>query len=208
MRGFIGVAGGLVDDFAQCALERGAFEADRGGLDGEGLGTKGLDLKAVALEFPGDARKYNHLLGLEFDEQGHEQALALDFFDLAGGQDFFKENALVGDVLIDDPEAVFSGGKDEGLAELAERLQVAQMVEVSFRLFGLDPGCAEGRIGRGGGENGVKNRIEKGCGGKAESLVFGAEGSGGIEGQAAWSRSGDLRGELKGLGLGVGAVTC
>ena len=37
-------------------------------------------------------------------------------------EDFLEEDALVGDVLIDDPEAFFVGGEDEGVAKLAERL--------------------------------------------------------------------------------------
>ena len=42
--------------------------------------------------------------GEEVDEERHEEALALDLLDLAGTEDFFEEDALVGYVLIDDPE--------------------------------------------------------------------------------------------------------
>ena len=122
LRGFIRVGGGLVDDLAEHALERGPLQADRRGFDGEGLGTEGLNLKAIALQFFGDACKYNHLLGFQLDKQGHEEALALNFLDLAGAKNFFKKNALVGHVLVDYPQTVFAGGQDEGLAELAKGL--------------------------------------------------------------------------------------
>ena len=52
-------------------------------------------------------------------------------FGVALAEDFFEEDALVGDVLVDDPEAFFVGGQDEGVAELAEGLEGGEGVEVS-----------------------------------------------------------------------------
>jgi hypothetical protein len=57
--------------------------------------------------------------GEHVDEQGHEEALALDLLGVAIAEDFFEEDAFVGYVLVDDPEAFFVGGEDEGVAELA-----------------------------------------------------------------------------------------
>jgi hypothetical protein len=48
----------------------------------------------------------------------------------------------VGDVLVDDPEAVVVDGEDEGVAQLAERLERAQAVEVGLLAVDLDLGCA------------------------------------------------------------------
>jgi hypothetical protein len=116
----IGIRGGLVNDFAEHALESRALKADRSGFDGEGLGPEGLNFKAVALELFCDARKYNHLLGFELNKQRHEEALALNFFNLAGAKNFFKKNAFVSDVLVDYPQTVLAGGQDERLAKLAK----------------------------------------------------------------------------------------
>jgi hypothetical protein len=63
------------------------------------------------------------LSGEHVDEERHEEALALDLLGVSVAEDFFEENALVGDVLVDDPEAFFVGGEDDGVAELAERLE-------------------------------------------------------------------------------------
>jgi hypothetical protein len=43
----------------------------------------------------------------------------------------------VGDVLVDDPEAVFASGQNERLAELAQRLEGAEVVQVLRRLLGF-----------------------------------------------------------------------
>jgi len=121
LRWLIGTGGGLIDDFAEQPFEGRTLQADGSGFDCQGLGAEGLNFKSVALEFFRYARKYNHLLGFELDEQRHEEALALHFFNLAGAKNFFKKNALVGDVLVDYPQAVLAGGQDERLAKLAKR---------------------------------------------------------------------------------------
>ena len=51
----------------------------------------------------------------------HQQALAFDFLRSALFQDALEEHALVGDVLVDDPEAVFVDGEDERVANLSQR---------------------------------------------------------------------------------------
>ena len=48
-------------------------------------------------------------------------------------------------MLVDDPQAVFAGGQNEGLAQLAQRTQRAQLVQVGGGLLGLD----QGRLRRG-----------------------------------------------------------
>jgi hypothetical protein len=89
------------------------------------------------LEFFGDLGEGDHLGGEKIDEERHEEALALDLFGVALAEDLFEEDALVGYVLVDDPEALFVGGEDEGVAELAERLEGGEGVEG----VGLLRGC-------------------------------------------------------------------
>ena len=110
-------------------FEFAAFETDGGGFDGEGAGAEGLGFEAVAVELVGDVGEGDHLRGEEFDEEGHEEALALDLLGVALAEDLFEEDALVGDVLVDDPEAFFVDGEDEGVAELAEGLEGGEGVE-------------------------------------------------------------------------------
>ena len=117
------VAVGDGEDLFEHVLEFDTFQADGGGFDGEGAGAEGLDFEAVAVEFFGDLGEGDHLGGEEIDEQGHEETLALDLLGIAFAEDLFEEDALVGYVLVDDPEAFFVGGEDEGVAELAQGLE-------------------------------------------------------------------------------------
>ena len=111
------------EDLFKHAFELAAFEADGSGLDGERARAEGLGFEAVAVELFGDGSEGDHLGGEEFDEDGHEEALTLDAFGGALAHDFFEEDAFVGDVLVDDPEALFVDGEDEGVAELTEGLE-------------------------------------------------------------------------------------
>ena len=114
------VAVGDGEDLFEQMFEFAAFEADGSGFDGEGAGAEGFGFEAVAVELFGDLGEGDHLRGEEVDEQRHEEALALDLLGVAFAEDFFEEDALVGYVLVDDPETFFVGGEDEGVAELAE----------------------------------------------------------------------------------------
>jgi hypothetical protein len=87
------------------------------------VGAEGFGLAAVALELGGEGGEDDHLLGQQVDEHGHEKALTFDTLGLALAENSFEENALVGDVLIDDPEAFIVGGEDKGFAELAQRFE-------------------------------------------------------------------------------------
>ena len=129
------VAVGDGEDLFEHAVPVRAFEAYWRGLDGEGAGAEGLGFEAVAVEFVGDLGEGDHLRGQQIDQQRHEEALALDLLGVALAEDLFEEDALVGDVLVDDPEALFVGGEDEGVAELAERLEGGESVE-GVGLFG------------------------------------------------------------------------
>ena len=106
--------------FFEHAFEFDAFEADGGGFDGEGAGAEGLGFEAVAVEFFCNLGEGDHLRGEHINEQGHEEALALDLLGVAIAKDFFEEDALVGDVLVDKPETLFVCSEDEGVTKLAE----------------------------------------------------------------------------------------
>ena len=114
------IAVGDSEDFFDHLLELLAFETYGRGLDGEGAGTKGLGFEAVAVEFLGDFGEGDHLGGEKVDQQGHEEALTLHLLGVAIAQDFFEEDAFVGYVLVDEPEALFVGGEDERVPQLAE----------------------------------------------------------------------------------------
>ena len=149
----LGGGSGLLEDFMDHALELAAGEAGGRGFDGDGVGAEGLGFAAVVLQFRGNGGEDDHLLGKQVDEHGHEEALALDAFRLALAEDFFEENALVGDVLIDDPEAFIVGGEDEGFAELAQGFERGEGVEGGggFAAFGeglFGTGVVGGRLGK------------------------------------------------------------
>ena len=116
------VAVGDGEDLFEHLFEFDAFEADGAALTARVRGPKGSASKPLRSSSLGDLGEGDHLGGKEVDEQRHEEALALDLFGVALAEDLFEEDALVGDVLVDDPEALFVGGEDEGVAELAEGL--------------------------------------------------------------------------------------
>ena len=120
-----------------------AFEANGGGLDGDGARAEGFRVKAVALQFAGDGGEDDHLLRQEIDQHGHEQALALHALDLALAEDFFEEDTLVGDVLIDDPQAFVVDGEDERVAQLAEGLEGGERIETGGGSWSSSTGVCE-----------------------------------------------------------------
>jgi hypothetical protein len=128
----------LFNHFGQHSLEFPAFQTDRRGFDGESSGAKGLGFEAVFFQFVGDIGKNRHLPWLQIDQERHEQSLTLDGLHIAAGQDLFKEYPLMGDMLVDDPKAVVVDGEDEGVAELAERPERTEIIEVGLLAIRLD----------------------------------------------------------------------
>ena len=195
------VGGGGGEEVFEGEFEGAAFEAYGGGFDGEGAGAEGFGLEAVAIELFGELGEADHLCGEEVDEDGQEEALALGGLRGALAEDFFEEDALVGDVLVDDPEAFVVGGEDEGVADLAEGLEGGEGVEgvLYLRAAGAEGGAAGvggeyGWVGRGVGivADGEWICVELEAAGDGWELGIG-EGEGG----------GVVR---VGVGLGEGAV--
>jgi hypothetical protein len=154
---------------------------------------KGLALKAVGAEFVSDAGVFDLLAGGEFDDHGDEQLL---LFEPSGGalaEHLFKENAFVGDVLIDDPEAVAAGGDDEAFVELADGAEVFEDIEAGHAVE-LHPG---------GGAAVMVGDFEAGGGGVDGRGRGGGRGSGGRGGSGGESAAGE-GGEV-GLGDAEGA---
>ena len=181
---------------------------DGRGFDGDGVGAEGLGFAAIAFQLRGERGEDHHLLGKQVDEHRHEEALAFDALSLALAEDFLEEDALVGDMLIDDPEAFVVGGEDEGFAELAQRFEGGEGVEGGGRLTSVPPRRANtGRagdpgigkrwfgagvaVGGGGGRDGQSEAVpfaqRDGCGSEGEVNLFGAR---------LW------RGEVEGGGFG------
>ena len=135
------VAIGTAQHFDEHAFELPAFEADGRGLDGEGARAEGLTSKPLRSSSSAIAAKSTIWAGVRSMSSGMSRRWRWTRSTVALAQDFFEEDAFVRDVLVDDPEAVFVGGEDEGLAELAEGLEGGEGVE------GVGSG---GRRGRGG----------------------------------------------------------
>ena len=109
-----------------------------------------------AIQLRGDARVFELLPGGEFDQNGHEQLLR---FHAAAGllaKHLLKEDALVGHVLVDDPQAIASGGHDEAVMNLAERAQFGQRGQ-ALRDLGVFGGKARVRFGHGQGADGLSS---------------------------------------------------
>ena len=56
----------------------------------------------------------------------------------AVAQDFFKKHPFVCNMLVDDPQAVLAGGQNKRLAQLPQRLERAQMVQIGRGLLSFD----------------------------------------------------------------------
>ena len=104
--------GELIEEFVQHVFDLRGFHA--GGRDFTAMlrAPKGSASNPL-MQFVGDFGEDGLLRGGEFEHQRHEQALAFDSLRGALLQNFFEEHALVGDVLVDDPESFFIDGQDE-----------------------------------------------------------------------------------------------
>src|SRR5262249_33558804 len=60
----------------------------------------------------------------------HQQPLALDTAVGARRKHMFEQNALMRDVLIDDPQSVAARGDDEAVVNLAERAEILERFEI------------------------------------------------------------------------------
>ncbi len=100
-----------------------SFAGDAGGngLNCDAARAHRFDLEAVGGEFVGDFFVDDELARGKFENHRHQHALAFDFAGATRFEMLLEEDALVRDVLIDDPEAFAVDGDDEAGADLAER---------------------------------------------------------------------------------------
>ena len=92
-----------------------------------------LDFEAVGRQFFGYFFVDHQLARRQFQDHGHEHALAFDFARAARFQVLLEQDALVRDVLIDDPQAFAVHRDDETGADLAERLEIGDFVGMRER---------------------------------------------------------------------------
>jgi len=181
-RGFAVSFAGLLNDFTEHAFQGGAIEAHGSGFNREGLRAEGFHLEAVSFELIRDLGKNDHLPRFEFDEQGHQKALALDVLYPSIAEDLLEKHPFMCNVLIDDPKTPLPDGKDKGSAELADGSQGSKAVERGGELLGFDLG---GTIGR--WRQRVKNvgratvvcrgrSFHEGRGGLSQCLLFDLDG--------------------------------
>src|SRR6516164_7660208 len=93
----------LLEDFVQQVLNLGGRDAGSRGLHRNGAGAEGLYFKTVVVQLVRNLGQDRHLRGPEFDQQGHQHLLALRPTGETLAQDLLEQDALVGNVLIDDP---------------------------------------------------------------------------------------------------------
>ena len=82
----------------------------------------------------------------------------------AGREDLLEQDALVGDVLVDDPHAILAGGHDETVEKLAQHPQVRKLAQVARRQVGQRFAAVQrGGFGHrtGGGRLGRRGRLKR-----------------------------------------------
>ena len=116
-------AGELLEQLVEHPLNLRSVDPGGSQLDGNAACPERLRFKAVARQFIGDCRKYALLRGRKLQQQWHQQPLAFYLLCRSLAENFFKQHALMGHVLIDDPEALGAYGEDEGVVHLPQRFQ-------------------------------------------------------------------------------------
>ena len=167
----LAVAVGHGQQLLDHSFEFPALQAYGSGFDGEGAGAKGFSFEAVVFEFLGDLGERDHLRWQQIDQQWHQQALTLHLLGIALAHHLFEQDALVGNVLIDDPETFFVDCQDEGVAQLAERLQGGEGVQGVGNVGGAGGG------GCGGVGVGVRVAYRDGAAGEGQTVGRGGDGS-------------------------------
>ncbi len=98
----------------------------RSDFHGHAARAKGLGLKSIVLQFVGDFGEHRLLRGRQLQHNRHQQALAFDSVRRPLLQHSFKQHALVGHVLVHNPQTIFVHRQDERIANLPQRLERAQ----------------------------------------------------------------------------------
>ncbi len=110
---------GDLENFIDDLFEIGWADGSGRGFYGDGAVAEGFGFKAGGVQLIGDAGVIDLLLGGQGKNERHQQALHLD---PAGGallHYLLEKDALMGYMLIDDPQTVAAGGEDEAFMDLA-----------------------------------------------------------------------------------------
>ncbi len=116
----------LIQQFMQHILDRGCFHSRRGDFHRNAARAKWLGLESIAGQFIRNFLKNSLLRRGQLQHDRHQQSLAFHLHGCSLLQHSFKQDALMGDVLIHNPESVFIHGENKRVPDLPQRLQRAQ----------------------------------------------------------------------------------
>ena len=119
---------------SRCSTSLGR-NAGRRGLHRDGARAERFDLEAVAVQLIGNFGEHRHLSRRQLDDQRHQQLLLLGRLRQPLLADFLEQDALVRDVLIDDPQPLRIDGEDKRIANLSDRLQRCQRFQSRGRII-------------------------------------------------------------------------
>ena len=129
-----------IEDFEQQALGIGRCDSGGRGLNGDAARAHERDFEAVGRELVGDLREDHFLARRELCDDGNQHALTGELSLTARAEMLLEKNALVGDVLVDNPETFAVYGHDEAGIHLAERLEGGEAFSGSGALGGIRRG--------------------------------------------------------------------
>ncbi len=107
----------------QHVLDIASVNSRRRDFNGDAARPEGLRFKTIAGQFVGNFSEHCLLSGREFENQWHQQTLAFNFLCATLLQNLFEEHALMGHVLVNDPQPFPVHRQDERLPNLAQRFK-------------------------------------------------------------------------------------
>ena len=120
------LAGELVQQLVQHFLDHGRVHSRRRHFHRHAARAEWFGLESIALQFVRDFGEHRPLRRRQLQHNRHQQPLAFDSLCRALLQYSFKQHALVGDVLVYDPQPIFVHRQDERVPNLSQRLECAE----------------------------------------------------------------------------------
>src|SRR5262249_30254768 len=114
------------------------------------------------------------------NDHRHQHALRFDFSGAACFEMLFEQDAFMSNVLVDDPESLSVYGDDEAGTDLAERLQVGDLIGMGKRgrQIAVGPGQVSHPVRRCPRYDGWRGACKRRSGLKGEALLDGFERDG------------------------------
>src|SRR5262249_24370713 len=148
--------------FLKQFLDLRGRNAGCGGFDGDGAVAEGFQVESGGVQLLDQAREVDLLSGGPAGHPRHHELLSLRCAVGTIAQDFLEQDALVGYVLVDDPEPIGAGGTDEALADLTERAEIREGGEGVYGGTGARSlAVAALRRGRGRVERGRWSQLDR-----------------------------------------------